>query len=343
MLRKRMKALALILALGLWPAGARAAPGLAPAPVRATSGGGWVDRSGFGELVYRSMLEGYLVGTGAGIALVDPLAGSSVVRVGLGGVLGISAGLALPLLLSRGEVRSGDVALMGAAHGLGMMNGMFIPLTVQLLPCSPGSPPGTCVVFASVDQVRFNVLMSVGLSLAAGGLAVYFGPGLSLSPGQAEALGSAAFWGGVAGFLLGNAISPVDGTPSLSLGAMVAMADAAVVSALLLRDFFEMDRSRIWFIDLAVVVGGATGLALAYFINPSLTNHTGVSIAILGGSAAGWVVGYSATGGLDGYKQSAPPERAAVHLGSPTIRPLASMTRGERAVGVQVDVLQGRF
>jgi len=341
MLRKRMKALALVVALGLWPAGAAGAPGVDPAPVRATSGGGWVDRSGFGELVYRSMLEGYLVGSFTGFALVDASDPSSTLRIGLGGVIGTAVGLAVPLLLSRGEARSGDVVLMGAGHGIGMLNGFFVPLTIQLLPCSGvlGSP--ACPF--PLDQSRLDAALSAGLSLAAGGLAAYFGPRLNLSPGQAEAVGSAALWGGVAGFFLGTTFVAYGDRPGVALGTMVGLADAGFLAALYFRDFFDMDRARIWFMDLGVGLGAGAGLALALFISPSFVNHTGLSLAILGGAAAGWAVSYFATSGLDGFKSSAPPEKATAHFGSPSIRPLASLARGERAVGVQIDVLQGRF
>lgn len=340
-IRSRRAGLALVLALGMSPLGANAAAGLAPAPFRPTSGGGWVDRSGFAELVYRSVLEGYLVGTFAGIALADPQEPSSAARIGLGGVIGSAVGLAVPLLLSTGEVRAGDVVFMGAGQGLGMFNGWLLPLTIQLGGC--GAASSTSCGFGTADQVRLDAALSAGLSLAGGGLAVYLGHGLNISPGQAEAMGSAVFWGAVAGALLGNSMISFVDRPSVTLGAMVALANVGFGTAFVMRDFFDMDRSRIWFMDLGVVLGASAGLALAYFISPSFTNNTGVSLALLGGAVAGWAVAYYASSGLDGFKKSAPPEGAAASLGFPTVRPLASMAAGDRAVGVQVDLLQGRF
>ncbi|HVE84577.1 MAG TPA: hypothetical protein VND93_17090 [Myxococcales bacterium] len=367
--RGRTACLAMALSLGALPWGARAAdpppssppatppaaaPGpalatspamLAPTVIRPTSGGGYVDRSGFGELIYRSIFEGYLVGSLVGFSLVDANQDpASIARIQLGGVIGAAVGLAVPLLLTHGEVRTGDVGLMGAAQGLGLANGVLIPMIIQLAPCGGLQTPvsGSCTFFNGLDQPRIDSAIGAGLSLAAGTATILIAQQLSLTPGQAETLGSAAIWGALVGFTLADAFTATDLSWSLTMGITLGAADAGAVAAYLLRGFFDMDRSRIFFIDTGVAVGSAVGLALAVFIAPSNTTATGRDIAILAGAAAGWAVGYYATMGLDGFKNNAPPEKTA-SLGLPTLRPFASLARGERSSGIQIDLVQGRF
>src|SRR3954471_8832093 len=125
--RRRRAGMALMLALGLWPGAAFAAGAFEPQVARMTSGGGWGGRSGYSELVYNSIFEGSAVGVEVGIALSDFTTSATSTRILLGGVIGGAAGLAVPLLLATGEVRTGDVVFMSAAHGLGMANGFLIP------------------------------------------------------------------------------------------------------------------------------------------------------------------------------------------------------------------------
>jgi len=335
---------ALLLVAGLLPAAALASTGFAPQAARATSGGGWVDRSGYPELIYHSISEGTAVGVEVGFALADFNDPATANRVLLGGLIGSAAGLAIPLLTAgSGEVRTGDVVFMGVAHTLGMANGFFIPFTVQLAQCSAATGSG-CFLDPSLAASRIDFGVSAALSLGAGAATMLVNRQLNLSPGQAEAIGAGAFWGAAVGFLVAFAVpDAIVNQPALLTGVSIAGADAGALAAFLLRDFFDMDRSRIWFMDTGVVVGIGAGWALAFFISPGAFNFTAVSIAGIAGGAAGWAVAYFATGGLDGFKQGAPNGPAAVTLDAPSFHPLASLARGEHASGIQVDLIQGRF
>ena len=335
--------LALALGLGSWSDRASAQPATLERP---TSGAGWVDRSGFGELISQSIVEGTAAGTLAGVALLDPADPATAVRVVLGGTIGAAAGLAFPLLLSQGEgreVRTGDVVFMGAAHGLGMANGFFFPLAIQLVGCEQGTSALCSFGSATFDQIRLDAALGATLSLGAGAATLLVSRQMSFTPGQAEALGSASLWGAMAGFLLAHAASPSYASASLYIGASLAGADAGFAAAFFLRNLFDVDRARIHLLDVGVFLGAGLGVAVAYFISPTFANATGVSLSVLAGSAAGWVVAYFATGELDGFKRGLPPEKATASLGTPAVRPLASLVRGQPAVGIQVDLLQGRF
>jgi hypothetical protein len=334
--------LVIAVALGVFPGGAFASTGFGPQAARPTSGGGWVDRSGYSELIYHSISEGTFVGVEAGLALTDINDPASANRIALGGLIGGAVGLAIPLLTATGEVRTGDVVFMGVAHTLGMANGFLIPFTVQLAQCTASAG---CVIDPSLAFIRIDFGVSAGLSLVAGAATLLVNQQLNLTPGQAEAIGGGAIWGAMLGFLVGLAVpEAVANSPALLTGLTIGGADAGALAAFLLRDFFDMDRSRIWFMDTGALVGVGAGWALAFFISPSSFNSTAVSIAGIAGAAAGWAVAYFATSGLDGYKQGAPPSApAAARLDAPSIRPLVSLARGEHASGIQVDLIQGRF
>jgi len=341
-----MRERALLLAMALLPVGALASTGFDPQAAKTTSGGGWVDRSGYSELIYHSILEGGFVGGEVGWALTDFNDPASSTRIALGVAIGSAVGLAIPLLTATGEVRTGDVVFMGVAHTLGMANGFLIPLTVQLGQCTAALGGGNCPLFASSLQtsIRIDFGVSAALSLGAGAATLLVNQQMNLSPGQAEAIGAAALWGAAFGFLAGFGVPDAFlNQPALITGLIVGGADAGALTAFLLRDFFEMDRSRIWFMDTGVALGIGAGWALGFFINPNF-NVTAVSIGGIVGGAAGWAVAYLATAQLDGYKLNAPANQpAAARLDAPSLRPFASLARGERASGIQVDLIQGRF
>jgi hypothetical protein len=329
---------ALLLAISLLPVGALASTGFAPQAARPTSGGGWIDRSGYSELIYHSIAEGTFVGMEIGYALTDFNDAATASRVGLGGLIGGAVGLAIPLLTATGEVRTGDVVFMGVAQTLGMANGFFVPFTVQLAQCTAGS----CALDFNVT--RLDVGAAAAFSLGAGAATLLVNQQLNLSPGQAEAMGAGALWGAAFGFLVAFGVpDAVINQPALLTGLGIGGADAGALAAFLLRDFFDMDRSRVWFLNIGVGVGIGAGFALAYFISPGVFNSTAVSIGGIAGGAAGWAVAYLATGQLDGFKQGAPAGPVAVKLDAPSIRPLASLVRGGRSGGVQVSLIQGRF
>lgn len=334
-------ALALGVALGPWSAGAQQPPAPVPqvAPaVYPTSMGGWVDRSGFSELISRSVTEGVIAGSLVGFSLVGDTGAD---RVWLGGLIGAASGLALPLLLSTGEVRTGDVVFMNAAQGIGLANGLLLPMTIQVAGCE--FSVDTCP-FLNVNTVRIDAALGAFLSVGAGAATLLVNRQVNFTPGQAEALGSAAIWGALVGSMVAYAITPSVNSFSLFLGATLVGADMGFIAAWWFRDFFDMDRARIGFLDVGVFLGAVVGVALAYFVNPGFASTAGTAIAVVAGSAAGWAVAYYATSGLDGYKRSAPPERVAdAGLRLPSLRPYASLARGEQSFGLQVDLLQGRF
>lgn len=343
--RSRRAGMAVVLAFGLLPGGAFAAGAFEPQVARMTSSGGWVDRSGFSELIYQSIYEGSVVGVELGIALSDfNTPATTSTRIALGGIIGGAAGLAVPLLLSTGEVRTGDVVFMGAAQTLGMANGLLVPITLQFAQCS-ASGGASCAFDFGLTATRIDFAISAGFSLAAGAATLLVNQQMNFTPGQADALGAGAIWGALLGTMIAIGLPPtLQTTPALFTGLAIGGADLGALTAFLARDFFDMDRSRIWFMNLGVGVGAGVGFALAFFISPNFDNLAGLSLSVIAGSAAGWGVAYLATGGLDGFKQGAPADKpAAVALGTPSIRPLAEVVRGARSTGIQVNLLQGRF
>lgn len=331
---------------------AAAAEGLGPYPQQQpTTGSGWVDRSGFGESIYRAGLEGAIVGGLIGVALTDPSDPATATRVVLGALLGTAGGAAVPLLLNQGEVRTGDVVFIGVGQGWGLAHGFMVPLAFQINQCLGGA---ACDLNVGGTFLRIDAAVAAGLSLAGGLGASMLAPALNFTPGQAEGIGSAALWGGWAGFLLVNAFAPPNTPPEVVIASILGGGDAGMLAAWYFRDFFDMDRSRVGALDLGIIVGSGFGLGMAWFITPRLDSPVLLNLSMLGGAVLGLAVAYYATNGLDGYKRRAPATGGAMaalasfdgrrwSLGAPAPRPVVSLVRGAHSVGIGLDLLGGTF
>jgi hypothetical protein len=341
---------AIILALGCAPAAAIAG-GFGPHPAQPTSGAGWVDRSGFTESVYRTTIEGALVGGLVGLALIDPTDSSTAVRVGLGTLLGGVSGLAIPLLFNQGEVRTGDVVFVSVGQGWGLAHGFLVPLAFQMNQCLGGA---FCDLNIGSSALRLDAALAAGLSLAGGLGASMLAPTLNFTPGQADAIGWMSILGGAAGLLLVNAFAPPNTPPEVVIAAILGSADLGLLAGWYFRDFFDMDRSRVGLMGLGAILGTGFGYGLAWFLNPRVPSLLPLSLSMLGGGLLGLAVAYYASSGLDGYKRSAPGfggETGALAsfdgrrwaLGAPAPRPVIGLVRGETSIGVGVDLLGGTF
>lgn len=354
---------AMVLGTVVANAGSAFADGLAPPPPPPpppqqlpTSGFGYVDRSGMHEHVLRGAFEGLLVGSSVGYAISS---GDGSSRVGTGAVLGLAAGIVLPLALNRGgkEVRSGDVVFINVAQDVGFAHGWFLPMLVQY-------SDGTTTL--SRDERRLDLGLAAGISLAAGAVAAATSSQVDLTPGQASALGSAAFWGGAAGALLIGTLAPSGGGRHWDQAAIVAgvgLADAALLTVWASRSSFDLDRSRVDLMNLGGVAGLLVGVAAAYFIDPNLKNHRVVTASLLAGAGVGIASGFYLSDGWDEFKKSAPApgtsglsllelQRGRWSVGVPLPRPMPmpmpmtmTMTgpRGDSRLRPLFSIADGRF
>jgi hypothetical protein len=269
-----------------------------------TSGYGHVDRSGLNEHIVRGTIQGITTGIFIGYALSSDTDERTLSRMVTGGILGGAAGLVLPIWLNRDgrEVRSGDVVLINVAQNWGLAHGFGIPFLFQL---RPGNDLTT-------NQLRLDLGLAAVASLTAGGVAAYLADDLDFTPGQASLMGATGIWGASSGFLLSLVLGPKPDDWGRNWGrgtiaGMLAVADLSMAYVWKNRANLDIDRGRVFVMNMGGIGGVLVGFAAAYFINPGLDNHRVIAGSLLAGGLLGIGAGYVLTEGWDEYKKVAPP------------------------------------
>ena len=280
-----LRSLILILSLGVC-GGALAKP-LLPREVPRDV---YLDRSGMPELVAQST---------AVWALITPILTTNFfeddIRKSSGFILGPVLGASLPFLLNQDKpLYTTEALTYNFFQRVGVANGLIIP------------------AFMEDPSTKAFAISAAGLTLAGLGAGVALYPSLKLSPGQISMLSSGLGFGGLTGMLLLVAASS-DDLPSRQTIAstLLVSVNGGALTAYLLRDMVDIDRSRVIWMDFGGAVGGVLGVGLGFMIGGEDANSTLVSLSALAGIYGGIVAAYKITAKHDEYLRAAPPEQSA--------------------------------
>ena len=250
----------------------------------------YLDRSGMPELVIQST---------ATWTLITPILTTSFfkddIRKGSGFILGPVLGASLPLLLNDDKpLYTTEALTYNFFQRVGLANSLIFPLFME------DPSPKTFAISAA------------GLSLAGIGAGVALYPSLKLSPGQLSMLSSGLSIGGATGLLLLAAASASDAPSRQTVASTLFVSvNGGALTAYLLRDKFDIDRSRVLWMDFGSVVGGVLGVGLGFMIGGEDTNVTLMSLSALAGIYGGFVAAYKLTASHNEYLRSAPPNKSA--------------------------------
>jgi hypothetical protein len=236
---------------------------------RQSEGGGEVDRSGRGKLVF----GGILYGIWAGIA-VDILAevndGRAVVVPPL---LGGAAGLGLALLTTeRGEITSAQAWARMTGFDYGTYSGLIWGA-------------------AAKQDEKVVVGSALATGLAAGIGATLLTRGLHPLQGDVELVRSGGLWGFATGGLLAGIVQPEDSRITFTM--MGVGIDGGLALGLALAQVYDLPRNRVLFMDTGALGGGLVGVAAAILAMgaPEDDNQRRV---LAGSALAGMYVGMGA-------------------------------------------------
>lgn len=323
---------------------------LAPGPARADADGpapppGFVDRSGLKELVFWQGVNGLFAGSLLATAVTagairdhcqttygpneEPSKACKDARGRAGGIaaLGLAAGIATPLLVTRDrDVRTGDVILVNRATLLGLMHGYVIPFAAGL-------------DNTDLDDVR--VLSALTFTGDVAGLAIgaYLATRTDLAPGQISLVGtlhSATF---IAAMTVGNSFpeTVTQRDERVIAAVSLGLADVALGLGIAYLDRIDVGRRRVFWLDTGAVVGWIGGGGFGALLGGS--SKQAIAIGSTVGMAAGIALTYWATSDMEPWRRR--HEAGPVALDPPALRvepdPALGTTR------VSVDALRGRF
>jgi hypothetical protein len=338
---------AVVLALSV--GSARATP-QGPAPPE-----GYVDRSGLSELVAWQGVNGLFAGMFLSTALFagavsdncDFGAGEESnackdARTRAAGVvaLGLAAGVATPLLVTRGRpVRTVDSIIINRSTLIGAMHGYILPFAAGLEPFEPGRSNYAL----EVDQVR----TLAGMTFAGDVLGVLAGSYLAnryenVTPGTASFLGtihSATFF---AAMSVGTSFPDHASQDDMRLitGTSLALADIALGLGLYYVDRIDIGRNRVFWLDTGALLGWLAGAALGTVFagDDQRAGSIGGSV----GMAAGIVLTYWQTKEEEPWRRRYSPD-TAFRLEAPSLS-ISPVRNGERTgTAVSVQALRGTF
>ena len=337
-----------LLMLVMVPA-ARAAPAedLSPPP-------GFRDRSGLTELVFWQGVNGVI----AGSWLAYSIAGGAIERecdsgdmgsmmmeaseackdaVGRSGgiaALGLAAGIATPLLVTRGkDVRTSDVILINRSTFLGALHGYIIPFAAGLDNTQTD------------DRRVLSALAFTGdvLGIAAG---TYLASRLDLPPGKVSFVGTLHSATLLAALSVGNSIpDEIDQDDErLISGISLGLADVALGIGIAYLDRVDIGRRRVFWLDTGSLIGWIGGGGFGALLGGS--DERAIAIGSTVGLAAGLVLTYWATSDMENWRHRYQVGALSFELHPPGLRvePEAgaggNFGRGKR---VTVDALRGSF
>ncbi len=286
----------------------------------------YMDRAGLPELVLQSTVTGLTIGPLLTFALFD-----DDIRQASGILLGPTLGVALPFLLNRDKpVHVAQASTYNFFQRSGLGNGLMISALV--LSESSSSPETAAATIIS------------GTALASTWLGTYLEPKMKLNPGQASALSSSYIIGAGTGLALYSTLVDDPSARSAALTTFIA-ANGLSLTTYLMRDVFDVDRSRIIMMDIGAFGGGLAGLGLGFFVFGEDVDRKALTLSSVVGVYGGIYLAYALTKSFDGYKQSAAATAGAVTFGSPAPMVIDSVdpATGSRSVRFGLNILNGTW
>ena len=329
---------------------ARAAPdGLAPPE-------GFADRSGITELVFWQGVNGLLAGSVLGYAVTagqlhdacqttetrhsqgckDALGRSAGITV-----VGLAAGIGIPLLVTRGrEVKTADTLLVNRSTLIGAMHGYIIPFAAGL----DIFDTRRIDYVVNVDESRWLAGLTFAGDVAGIGVGTFLAHRYDPTPGQVSFLGtlhSATF---IAALSVGSSFPDKVNQRDMRFISAVALglADVALGIGVLYSDRIDIGRNRVFWLDTGAMVGWLAGGGVGSIIAGDKQRALSIGGAL--GMTAGIVFSYWATSGSESWRQARPTNSLkVVDLDAPGLQVLPTAGPTGRAMEVSLDLLRGRF
>jgi hypothetical protein len=312
---------------------------------------GFRDRSGLTELVFWQGVNGLIAGSFLGYAVAggaverecetdSPMAMmtddlSEACRDALGrssgiAALGLAAGIATPLLLTRGkDVRTADALLVNRATLLGALHGYIVPFAGGLDNTDTG------------DRRVLSALAFTGdvLGVASG---VYLAHRFDLVPGKVAFVGTLHSATLLAALSIGNSIpDDVDQQDERIIsGVSLGAADLALGIGIAYLDRVDIGRRRVFWLDTGSLIGWIGGGGFGALLGGS--DERVVAIGSTVGMGVGLALTYWATSDMEEWRRRYTAGPVSLELGPPGLRvePERGVAGGRR---VTVDALRGRF
>ena len=295
----------------------------------------FVDRSGLPELVIQSTFTGLLIGP-----IITHSLFNDEIRQNSGLLLGPALGITLPFLLNRGKpVHVAQASTYNFFQRSGFINGGLLAAIASYSPTNRGTQ-----------------LLVSGTTLASTVLGTYLEPKLKLTPGQSSSLTSSYFIGGVTGLMLHSILTAdkdFEGSIRLRSGAITTLiaANSLSLTTYLMRESFDIDRSRVIMMDIGAVGGGLAGLGAGFFIFGQDTFENDNTFKVLAlssliGIYGGIYLAYSLTQNYDVYKKNVnSPEAGVVTFNSPSPMVVTSVDneQGAQSFGFGLNILNGTW
>lgn len=194
-------------------------------------------------------------------------------------------------------------------------------------------------LWGATDARNLNAGAAIGgvVGLGAG---ILLHPWLRLTPAQA----SAVTLGGTVGAVAGLSVDLIVNS-DLNLGVGLALAsvlpaNAFVAGTLLLRDYLDVDRSRIYWAGVGSIVGEAVGLGIYKIVVNRRDNGRALGVASLAGVLAGTALGFWLSDGQDGFRSTAEDPGAQLEVLQPALLTLEGGPHGA-VTAMGVDLLRG--
>ncbi len=268
----------------------------------------YLDRSGFNELLINQAIFGLQIGSALTTALFEDQA-----RQASGSLLGLGAGIALPIVLTRDRpVPSGDVVYINQLQRLGLINGILV-----------------ASLFDDPDLRTVQGLIAGG-SLLGLGASLLTKDILELSPGQASALGAAynfsLFTGAMLMLILDVAESPREVTASL-----LAFSNTGLALGFIFRDALDVNRSRVIWTGVGGAIGAGVGAGFGWLVGGAEVSAELMQTSALVGFWAGAITTFLYLVPPESYHQRAElstgsllevGEEGSLKVGLPVPRPM---------------------
>jgi hypothetical protein len=336
----------LLLTMLALPSRRAAAEELTPPP-------GFRDRSGLTELVFWQGVNGLIAGgtlayaiTGGAVErecdtgdMTGMMEASEACKDAVGrssgiAALGLAAGIATPLLVTRGkDVRTGDVLLINRATMIGFLHGYIVPFAAGLDNTQTD------------DRRVLSALTFTGdvLGVAAG---TYLASRLDLTPGKVSFVGTLHTAVLLAALSVGNSIpDDVDQDDERIIsGISLGLADVALGIGIAYIDRVDIGRRRVFWLDTGGLVGWIGGGGFGALLGGS--DERAIAIGSTVGMAAGLVLTYWATSDMEEWRRRYQVGSVAVEFHPPSLRvEPESAASGAPGPGkrISIDALRGRF
>jgi hypothetical protein len=318
-----------------------------------------VDRSGIGELVFWQGVNGLLAGSVLGYAVSagqmdrhcrtkepdDSYSSACKDALGRAGgiaVVGLAAGVAVPLLATRGrDIKTADALLVNRATLIGAMHGYIIPFAAGLEPFDTKSVN----YVVEVDESRWLAGLTFAGDVAGVGAGTYLARRFDPKPGTVSFLGTLHTATFIAAMSVGSSFPDEVKQNDMRLISSVSLglADAALGVGLLYADRIDIGRNRVFWLDTGSMVGWLAGSGLAGIIAGSESRALSIGGAL--GMFLGVALSYWATSDSEPWRESAPaePKPKLVELDAPALRMVPRPGPGQGRLDVSIDLLRGRF